>query len=192
VIRDGRVLQVFLGLIKILMCFVLSTLLWLGIIRLLASFGPSILFFNGVLAALSANLLLALIFVRYSRFKGFFNRCLLAAAMAVASGSLQICFLVVFPVSFDRSVSIFLLAQIRRAENEVSPAFLEEQLVELYVHRRQAVARRLAEQLEVGNIEFGSNGGYSLSPRGRALLCMGSLLQAPFSFSNQDLINACD
>ena len=63
------------------------------------------------------------------------------------------CFLTIFPVTVDRSVTTFLLEEIEKKPN-MSPEELEKIMIDDYIVKRKAIKRRIEEQLVTGNITF--------------------------------------
>jgi len=137
--------------------------------------------------ALTTNVLVALVFFQSHLFDGllFFYRGLVIIAIAttiallvalswsrhqlglklnevittvVLWGVLHIAFFVTVPVTIDRSLTMFMLAEIDSAktglsENEISTAFIDQ-----YVVAGGAVARRIHEQAASGNIARAADG----------------------------------
>jgi hypothetical protein len=124
------------------------------------------LFFRGLLlAALTFVLLFALLAAIVPRCPGWLD-IRDAFCAAILSVSFNICFLVVVPVTVDRSVSVFILGEMANAPNETySPEDMSALFVKIYVDDYQQIARRLGEQALIGNIEE-VQGRYRISARG--------------------------
>lgn len=79
-------------------------------------------------------------------------------------------FLTLFLVSLDRSISLFLLAEMLESRDKVfSAEEIEELFLTVYVGRNRAMEQRFHEQLVSGNIACEA-GGYRLTPKGERLL----------------------
>ncbi len=97
----------------------------------------------------------------------------LAIGSAITCGAICIAFLILFPVTIDRSVSVYLLATIDRAGGQgISPAALQSRFVAGYVEDMRAIDRRIAEQTESGNITVDSAGRVHLTARGRHFVAL--------------------
>ncbi|MCL4374575.1 hypothetical protein M1523_01800 [Patescibacteria group bacterium] len=79
-------------------------------------------------------------------------------AALVMSVALNLSFFVVFPVTFDRSVTMFLLTRLSQAQPSASCAGLttgelEQLLIKQYVKSQGAVNRRVKEQTLIGMVK---------------------------------------
>jgi hypothetical protein len=146
-----------------------------------------ILFYRGLVAtALAAVLHYAFLGIIPPRsFRGA-RRLIRRGRVTVVSLALSfnIVFLIVFPVTIDRSVTVFLLQEIERSgDRGLTQAELENLLISKYVHKAGAVARRLDEQRYSGTVE-NVGGGFRLSPVGRAFMTfsriVAHLYRSPF------------
>ncbi|WP_176596439.1 MULTISPECIES: hypothetical protein [Sphingobium] len=148
-------------------------LLYIGLIRspLLAELG--ILFYRGVIiAALTALLLLVTGLALRQRLR--LDPATLVGAVAL-SLSFNICFLITFPVTFDRSITMFLLARIERHDGELDAAGLERLYMREYLGDMRQIDRRVAEQALSGNIRI-DQGHIHITPQGRRLLAGGRVI----------------
>lgn len=161
---------VALGLVLMVLAF------RLGVFRSL-----DILFYRGlVVIACVFVLLFAAVAagLRRARISGLASRDAFAAA--VVSLSVNLSFLVVVPVTVDRSISIFVLGQMaahpdaRFTSEEMSALFTK-----LYVGDRRQIDRRLREQDVSGNVEKVGD-GYRISPRGRSVVEAARLIETLF------------
>lgn len=94
----------------------------------------------------------------------------LAISAAAISFSLNICFLVLLPVTVDRSVTVYLLSTIEQERNGITPPALEQAFVEGYVRDMHAIDRRIDEQSRSGNVAVGPNGEVRLTAQGRRFM----------------------
>ncbi len=81
----------------------------------------------------------------------------------------NVIFLVVVPVTIDRSVSVYLLGQLRDHPAGMTEAELTDQLVHQYVKEYRGVSRRMKEQILSGNVSV-SGDRYLLTPQGQTFV----------------------
>ena len=126
-------------------------LFWIGFLKQ----SSPILMYRGISIAIAAAAL-QIVFLskawRASRYHSSAKSPLITAATALAF-AFNIAFLIVVPVTVDRSVTVFLLGQISHAPNGISAAELRLALVNKYVDQYDAVDRRMREQSLSGNVE---------------------------------------
>jgi hypothetical protein len=105
-----------------------------------------------------------------------------AAALSLA---FNICFLIVFPVTFDRSITMFLLARIERQDGQLKSEDLEQIFVAEYLGELRQIDRRVEEQRISGNIVV-RDGYIALTPQGERLMTnarvVARLFQADLRF----------
>jgi hypothetical protein len=136
----------------------------------------SIMMYRGIalaLAAFAAHLLLLALIKKIENF----DSKLAAATLALA---FNLCFLVIFPVTIDRSVTIYLLSQIERQEAGLTLEELQSRLIEQYVKEYDAVDRRIDEQVVTGNLKK-ENEKIKLTKQGRAFLNFARVIQKFFN-----------
>ena len=151
----------------------LGFLLYILLIRSPLLSGVSILFYRGVLiAAVTAVMLLICgIFLR-ARFKLDPATILGGAALSLA---FNICFLITFPVTFDRSITMFLLSRIERQDGQLTAPMLEQVFAREYLRDMRQIDRRVAEQALSGNIGV-DRGRIHITPQGARLLEGGRIV----------------
>ena len=147
-------------------------LFWVG---LAASI--SILFYRGVALALGAALIVGLV--------GSWGRRADDASLPIASAALSfsfnICFLVLLPVTVDRSVSVYLLSTIEQQQNSgIDADQLQRAFIEGYVVKMGAIDRRIDEQRKSGNITVAAGGQVHLTQRGRRFMALSRLVAQLF------------
>ncbi|MGD0634867.1 MAG: hypothetical protein ABSA13_11395 [Beijerinckiaceae bacterium] len=99
-----------------------------------------------------------------------------AFCAAVLSLSFNICFLVVGPVTVDRSVSIFMLGEMAANPDEsYSTEDMSRLFVKVYIGDYQQIGRRLREQTDIGNVED-TGGRYRISRRGQDFIAISKLV----------------
>jgi hypothetical protein len=139
----------------------LSLLFGLGIAA-----GMDILFYRGVVLCAVAAVATAFLFARFVTARE-------AVAAAVLVFGLDIAFVVVLPVTVDRSISVFILATMEAEPGRVfSTAEVEHAFTVVYVGDMQQIERRMHEQERSGNVRR-VDGGYVLTPQGRAFVAFG-------------------
>jgi hypothetical protein len=163
-----------------------------GALFSLARLSTPVLFFQGCIASIGSFALLGSTGLWWA-LRG--NRPALAAATVGLSGFsigvIMSCF-VVFPVSYDRSVSIFLLARIASASTGgMGASELTEELSQRYIEKNRAIERRIEEQLLLGTINQSADGQLTISERGRALLCLNPFLERIFGYHNPEITGTC-
>lgn len=94
----------------------------------------------------------------------------LAISAAAVSFSLNVCFLVLLPVTVDRSVTVYLLSTIERQQDGMAPSALQQAFVGGYVEDMHAIGRRIDEQRRSGNVSVGSDGKVRLTAQGRRFM----------------------
>ena len=168
--------------VRQLLSLALLTLLGFALFVLLfwAGAGASItiLFYRGVVLAISAAVLTGLAAIWLARRTG--DSSLPIASVAV-SLSFNICFLVLLPVTVDRSVSVYLLSTIERQQGAgIGANQLEQAFITGYVVNMGAVDRRIDEQIRSGISAVGSTGELRLTPQGRRFMNFGRLVAKLF------------
>ena len=133
---------------------ILGFLAYIGLIRTPLLAGVEILFYRGVLVAAILALLLIMAGIGAHRWLRL---------------AYNISFLIVFPVTFDRSITMFLLARIERQDGQLDATALERLYIRQYLGDMRQIDRRIAEQAQSGNIEV-RNGHIRITPQGRRLL----------------------
>ena len=102
---------------------ILGFLAYIGLIRTPLLAGVEILFYRGVLVAAILALLLIMAGIGAHRWLRL-EPATLVGAVAL-SLAFNISFLIVFPVTFDRSITMFLLARIERQDGQLDATALE-------------------------------------------------------------------
>lgn len=134
--------------------------------------GVTMLFFRGLVLAALACLLTALLMLTLVRRGGFGLGARDAVNGAILSLAFNIAFLVVVPVTVDRSISVFILGAMNEQPTHVFSADEMSRLfTRVYVEDYREIDRRLVEQTATGNVEAEGT-GYRISPRGRLFIRM--------------------
>lgn len=139
-----------------------------------------ILFYRGLmLAMLDAGILALLLLLAFRRLRGGDAATLLASV--TASLSVNLAFLVVIPVTIDRSISVFLLSRIEAAPPEapLDVPGLRDVFIRDYVFDMAQVDRRIDEQTRSGNISV-DHGKIRLSAQGARFMRLSRYLSTMF------------
>jgi len=147
------------------------TVIFLGLFRTPLFGNQKVLFYRGNLLLVIAFLLTALVlYLVRNRSKVRFETAL---AALVLSASLHLAFFVTFPVTFDRSVTMYLLNRLESSKTAqcagLSEQEMEQVFIKEYVKERQAMRRRIKEQ-SIINMLKESNQCVTLTPRGASFL----------------------
>ena len=101
------------------------------------------------------------------------------SACAFSAGA-AVCFLIVVPVTIDRSISTFMLTQMAaQPDRAFTAAELREVFVDVYVERYDQIERRLEEQQISGNV-LPTATGFQITPQGLAFVKFARLLSRVF------------
>ena len=138
-----------------LLVFALFTLLFLGLFHTPLLNSQKVLFYRG-------SLLLGLTALTFLLISGVCKRVLRVRfetilAAIVMSASLHLAFFVTFPVTFDRSVTMYLLNRLNTSQSRQCPGLTPEAMqavfIKEYVKEQQAIARRIREQSIINMLE---------------------------------------
>jgi hypothetical protein len=157
---------------------VLGFALYLGLTWTPLFEGVHILFYRGLLLCALSAVLLGAILAVLARWRPIDPMSIVAAAAISLSANLM--FLIVLPVTIDRSISVFLLSEIdaHQASPLTTPQ-LEDAFVQHYVRDMRQIDRRVAEQTISGTIST-EGGTIRLTPRGARFLRLARFLSGPF------------
>lgn len=155
--------------------FIYGAAAGLGIAILAALFrtglfgGVDILFYRGVVLSVLAAILAALVgWYLLNRIDRAPIREIIALAAFVFG--INITFLVLGPVTVDRSISVFVLGVMDKEPDRAwTVRDLEERFHSLYVSDYKQIARRMDEQTSTGNVSPRGD-GFVITPRGRGFV----------------------
>ena len=136
------------------------------------------LFYRGVAIAFVAAALMAFGLGLIGRRFAILDLPTIVGAVAL-SLAFNVSFLIVFPVTFDRSITMFLLARIERDDGRLDARGLEQVYVREYLGEMRQIDRRIEEQALSGNIRV-DGGRIRITPQGRRLLAGGRTIGAWF------------
>jgi hypothetical protein len=149
----------------------------------------SILFYRGVALAIAAAVATGIVGLWLGRRTSDSSLPIAAAAL---SFSFNICFLVLLPVTVDRSVSVYLLSTIeQRQDAGIDADGLQRAFINGYVINMGAVDRRIDEQRKSGNIVVASDGQLHLTERGRHFMALSRLVAQLFG-TDQRFVHVSD
>jgi hypothetical protein len=100
--------------------------------------------------------------------------------------SVNMVFFTHLPVTADRSISVFILAYMNRAEGPLTAEQISDSVVEEYFLKRQAIDKRLAEQVVTGTV-VRSGDAYVISDEGRWLVGFYELIATAFNIDTANL-----
>ena len=137
----------------------------------------SVMFFRGlVLAGIAFLAAFGLAWAALWRWKALGLTGRDAFSAAVLSLSFNTCFLVVVPVTVDRSISIFMLGEMNAAPEHLYSAEEMSQLFKtVYVGHYRQIERRMREQTVAGNVEAVDE-RYRISSRGKLSVATAKLV----------------
>ena len=137
-----------------------------------------ILFYRGIILAIAAAIVTGIAALWPARRT---RDSALPVAAAALSLSFNICFLVLLPVTVDRSVSVYLLSTIGREQGAgIDSTDLRRAFVDGYVVRMDAVGRRIDEQRTTGNVTVASDGKIQLTSQGRRFMELSRIVARVF------------
>lgn len=143
-----------------------------------------VLFYRGNLLLLATFLICLLIITIFKKRLAISWETLFAAL--IMSASIHLAIFVVFPVTFDRSVTMYLLNRLNTSRSPtcqgLSAKQMENLLIKEYVKRDQAIFRRIQEQSVINMLEQ-SNQCVSLTPRGQGFLKFSKFLKALYNIN---------
>lgn len=135
-----------------------------------------VLFYQGLKFLFSIFLLFSLfLFVFRKKISKNFFHFFLALILGF---SLLLSFFVVFPVTFERSVTMYLLKTISQNQS-VTKKDLEKKLIDEYILKNKALEKRLNEQKIINFIEVKNNRVY-LTEKGKNFLKTADLIDKIF------------
>ena len=166
-------------------------LLLLGILLYPASFllldkcFGEIIFYRGILHALLVfviQIVLGIVVLDRGTARTFIPQVSLrrfcSLALASLALSFNLTFLIVFPVTFDRSVTTYLLEELAH-KNSLSSEQMQALLIDDYILKNKAVLRRMKEQEISGNVT-NQGDSYILTPQGQRFISISRRLRRLF------------
>lgn len=102
-----------------------------------------------------------------------------AVALASLALSFNLTFLIVFPVTFDRSVTMYLIEELAHKKG-LTEVQMESLLINDYVVKKKAVARRMQEQQLSQNVKREGK-TFVLTPQGEFFIRFSRLIRTLFA-----------
>ncbi|NCO88290.1 hypothetical protein AUK04_05015 [Candidatus Roizmanbacteria bacterium CG2_30_33_16] len=172
-----RVIFEYLGI------FLLFTSIYLCLFHTPLLISQRVMFYRG-LGLLFIATFLTLILLLTFRNKSKLNFETLVTSI-VMSFSINIVFFVVFPVTFERSVTMYVLNKLNTSKQTqncqgLSKSDLEKDFIENYVIKNQAMQKRINEQ-KIINMINEENNCISISSRGRSFLDFSRIVERIYS-----------
>jgi len=145
-----------------------------------------VLFYRGItLLFIVLFFLLFIVFFLKRKLLNFVSYQTLIAALLI-SFSFNLTFFVVFPVTFDRSVTMFLLSSLednKKNNEEKFSVSSREDYVGIYVVKNKAIARRIKEQSIIGMLTEDNNGYIDILDRGLSFLVLSRIIGKLFALN---------
>lgn len=149
-------------------------LFWIGFLHQI-----SILFYRGLVLIAIGALFCFVVLVLASRKWPTWKPRDAVSASAFACG-VAVCFLIVLPVTIDRSVSVFILTRMAAMPDRAfTPAEMRAIFTDVYLGRYQQIERRLEEQEISGNVARDAV-GFRITPQGLAFVRLARFLSKVF------------
>lgn len=183
-----------LGLLSLPGIALFFILFWSGIL----SGTISILMYRGVATAIIAAVLQIIFSAKLLQGSRLFLAetvpSLVCGATSLAL-SINLVFLVVVPVTIDRSVTVYLLGQLAQSSNGLTEEELTTRLSEQYVREYRAVERRMREQVVSKNV-WRDDDRFVLSEQGRDFISfsafVGRIFGADMRYIGKERINKAE
>lgn len=141
------------AVIAYILIFTIFSIIFLTLFRLPIHLFKDVLFYKGLTYLIITTLFLTtIVIVLYKINRNIKIESLIAAILVSASIHLSV--FVVFPVTFERSVTMYLLNTINDQKDEgISNHDLEYKLINDYIINNKALNKRIEEQSIIGFIE---------------------------------------
>jgi len=137
----------------------------------------SILMYRGLfLACVAAILHAAFLIASLKRSPHRAHAVASAVSLAFAA---NVIFLVVFPVTIDRSLTVYLLGQLSEHPAGMTEGELNDQLIRQYVGEYRGVSRRMREQMVTGNVTRDGE-RFVLTPQGEGFMAFSGVVARLF------------
>lgn len=146
--------------------FVIFSFFVLFLFRLSIFNFQSTLFFKGIIILMMSFVLTSLSFIALRKKFSIVLHVFISAL--IMSFSLHFVFFVIFPVTFDRSVTMYILNSLYQ-QSSMSKTDLEESLINEYIVVNKALDKRLFEQKQTGFVTEREN-RVELTDQGRLFM----------------------
>ncbi|MBP9817565.1 hypothetical protein KBC75_02280 [Candidatus Shapirobacteria bacterium] len=153
-----------------------QTILFLFLMRIDFLYQEGPLFFRGVVLLTLSAIAVMWLLIKYLK---PWQR---VAEISLVVWSLNLVFLVLFPVTFERSVTMYLLNKINSSER-ITKTELREDLEKTYIEKNDAVQKRLNEQKTTGFVKIDGD-RIELSKKGELFLKLSAFLAKVYGIKN--------
>jgi hypothetical protein len=147
----------------------------------------SVLFYRGLILLTATAIVLTMVLVILWRttYQGLIGLrdILLIATLLI---SVNVVFFTHLPVTADRSISVFILAHMNRADGPLTSEQIADSVVQEYLLDRGAIDKRLDEQLVTGTV-VRSGDAYVISDEGRWLIGLYKVIASVFNIDSANL-----
>lgn len=165
-VLDSSKYLIFFVLISTVSLSIFITIFNIGIFD-----GIKVLFYRGIVITILAAVIV-FIFSAVLAIRGALHTSMALAAAAVST-SINLTVLIIFPVTIDRSVTVFLLGHMaHHPQQPFSAHDLESHFIKVYLGTFQQMQRRMDEQELSGNVERVGAMRYRISPQGEQFIAM--------------------
>jgi amino acid transporter len=149
----------------------ISLSVFIALFKIGAFSGIKVLFYRGIVIAILIGVIV-FIFSAILAIRGALHTSMALAAAAVST-SINLTVLIIFPVTIDRSVTVFLLGHMaHHPQQSFSAHDLESHFIKVYLGTFQQMQRRMDEQELSGNIQGVGAMRYRISPQGEQFIAM--------------------
>lgn len=163
--------------------FVIFTAIFIALFQTSLFSSQHVLFYRGLVLLVVTLLVTAVVILVAGRtFVERYSQSLIAAL--VISLSLNLTFFVVFPVTFERSVTMYLLYSLDNGRDGVcgglTKEVLQDKLINEYVVSRDAVAKRMDEQTIIHMVEA-KNDCYKVTNQAKEFLHLSQIIKSMYN-----------
>lgn len=170
--------------------FCLAFIVWIGLFHTPLFEYLGVFFYRGILLLVLTSFLLTIGLDWYRRQHQFGHIGTKDILLCVTLFfSFQMLFFTHIPVTAERSVSVFLLSYLDiHKERHITREELEGQYVDVYLHKNQAIEKRIGEQIRSGTVES-TTGGIRITQRGRFLIQIYTFVVKVFGMNKTILLS---
>lgn len=144
-----------------------------------------VLFYKGLMILLISFLFIFIIFFFFSIKKKYHFELLFSAL--IFSFSLHLVFFVVFPVTFERSVTMYILNTLKNNQKNIcgglTKSQLEEKLINEYILKNDAVGKRINEQ-KIINFLNNDNKCLKITSKSENFLNFSEIIKKIYNINN--------
>lgn len=162
--------------------FIIGTAFYILLFHTILFKGLDVFFYRGITLLIISSAFLSLVMIFYKKID---CNALFTYRDIILSTTLVFCINLVFfthlPVTAERSISVFLLGYLNEhSETALTDKEITNIFTDKYLYERDAIGKRLHEQLVSKNI-IRNNNGYKISEQGRLLMKLYALIADVFN-----------